>query len=106
MDDTTIGWRFTNKKFSSHVLSVLIWRDGRKCSQNNEDKRQCQDEFAMASQKNILPHGKEYWKDEIAGIEFWRKGGKKSSLVQMSIRRKTSMEKLAALKPAFDRKER
>jgi acetyl-CoA acetyltransferase family protein len=64
--------------------------------------RQSQDEFALASQEKYfkaLENGK--WNDEITGIEIL--GGKEEKIFLTTDEppRKTSMEKLSTLRPAF-----
>jgi acetyl-CoA acetyltransferase family protein len=63
--------------------------------------REAQDEFALRSQeKYFAALEKGTWKDEMVAIEVEERGAKK--MVDMDEHpRKTSLEKLASLKPAF-----
>ena len=64
--------------------------------------REQQDEFALASQQKYfaaLEAGK--WKDEIVGVEVKNERGEISLFDRDEHPRKTSLEKLASLKPAF-----
>jgi acetyl-CoA acetyltransferase family protein len=64
--------------------------------------RQSQDEFALASQqKYASAFGKGIWEDEISGIEILGGKQEKIFLTKDEPPRETSMEKLAALRPAF-----
>jgi len=104
MYDTTIGWRFTNKKLAAMYYPFNMGETAENVAKQWKINRQCQDEFAMASQeKYFAALARNTWKDEIAGIEIF--GGKEEKVFFGADEhpRKTSMEKLAALKPAFDK---
>jgi acetyl-CoA acetyltransferase family protein len=100
--DSTIGWRFTNKKLAEKYYPWSMGETAENVAKQWNISRQAQDEFALASQEkyfNALDAGK--WKQEIAGIEIL--GGKEDKIFFTVDEhpRKTSIEKLATLKPAF-----
>ena len=103
MYDTTIGWRFTNKKLAAMYHPYNMGETAENVAKQWKISRQAQDEFALASQeKYFAALEKDLWKTEIAGVEIF--GGKEEKIFFSTDEhpRKTSMEKLAALKPAFD----
>jgi 3-oxoadipyl-CoA thiolase len=103
MYDTTIGWRFTNKKLAAMHHPYNMGETAENVAKQWKISRQAQDEFALASQeKYFAALGKKIWNDEIAGVEIF--GGKEEKIFFSADEhpRKTSMDKLAALKPAFD----
>jgi len=103
MYDTTIGWRFTNKKLAAIHHPFNMGETAENVAKQWNIGREAQDEFALASQeKYFRALEKDLWKDEITGIEIF--GGKDEKIL-FSVDehpRRTSMDKLAALKPAFD----
>jgi len=99
--DSTIGWRFENKKLSALHYPYSMGETAENIAREWKISRTEQDEFALASQEKYfaaLKAGK--WEDEIAAVELM-----KESLVTWVVKdehpRETSMEKLARLKPAF-----
>ncbi len=103
MYDTTIGWRFTNKKLAAMHHPYNMGETAENIAKQWNIDRRAQDEFALASQeKYFAALEKNKWAAEIAGIEIF--GGKEEKIFFSADEhpRKTSMEKLAALKPAFD----
>jgi 3-oxoadipyl-CoA thiolase len=106
--DTTLGWRFPNKKLSEMHYPFSMGETGENVAKKWGISRHAQDEFAFESQQKYfeaLDAGK--WKDEIVAVETLRQAqGDKSSNDKIIFDRdehprKTSMEKLATLKPAF-----
>ena len=103
MYDTTIGWRFTNKKLAAQYHPYNMGETAENIAKQWKIGRQQQDAFALASQeKYFAALEKGIWKDEIAGVEIF--GGKEEKIFFATDEhpRKTSSDKLAALKPAFD----
>jgi 3-oxoadipyl-CoA thiolase len=97
--DTTLGWRFINNKLTSMHYPYSMGETAENVAKQWKISRRAQDEFAMQSQEKYftaLESGK--WKDEIIGVDI-DGTGKWVDLDEHP--RKTSMEKLAALKPAF-----
>jgi acetyl-CoA C-acetyltransferase len=100
--DTTIGWRFPNKKLSEKYYPFSMGETAENVAEQWRISRQAQDEFAFESQQkyfSALSAGK--WKDEILPVEITLN---KTEKIQFQIDehpRKSSLEKLAQLKPAF-----
>ncbi|MBS1916614.1 MAG: acetyl-CoA C-acyltransferase [Bacteroidetes bacterium] len=100
--DSTIGWRFMNKKLTEKYHPYSMGETAENVARQWKISRHAQDEFALASQeKYFAALEKDLWKYEIAPIEIL--GGKEEKIFfeKDEHPRKTSMEKLAALKPAF-----
>jgi 3-oxoadipyl-CoA thiolase len=99
--DTTIGWRFTNKKLAELYHPYSMGETAENVAREWKISREEQDRFALASQQKYaaaLETGK--WEEEIVAIEMIS-----DRLItwfnQDEHPRQTSLEKLAALKPAF-----
>lgn len=100
--DTTIGWRFTNKKLADQYFPYSMGETAENVAKQWNISRIAQDEFALQSQEkyfNALEKGK--WEAEIVPVEIL--GGKEEKIMFQTDEhpRRTSMEKLATLKPAF-----
>jgi 3-oxoadipyl-CoA thiolase len=99
--DTTMGWRFVNKNLSALYHPYTMGETAENVAKQWNISREEQDAFALASQRKYSEAntaGK--WKDEMAEVEVIR--GKEKSIVGADEHpRETSIEKLAALKPAF-----
>ncbi len=100
--DSTIGWRFTNKRLAEMYHPYSMGETAENVARQWKISRQEQDEFALASQEKYfaaLAAGK--WKDELVPVVIL--GAKQEQLLFDTDEhpRQTSMEKLAALKPAF-----
>lgn len=99
--DSTIGWRFVNKKLAEQYYPYSMGETAENVARDWEISREAQDAFAFASQQKYfaaLEAGK--WEHELAAIEMisdrlitWFNVDEHP--------RQTSLEKLAALKPAF-----
>ncbi len=99
--DSTIGWRFTNKKLAEMYYPYSMGETAENVANDWNITREEQDAFAFASQEKYfaaLEAGK--WDDEVVAIEMisdrlitWFNEDEHP--------RKTSLEKLAALRPAF-----
>lgn len=100
MYDTTLGWRFPNKRLSEIHHPYTMGETGENVAKKWGISRHAQDEFAFESQQkyfDALDKGK--WKDEIVPVET---GSKEKIVFERDEHpRQTSMEKLATLKPAF-----
>jgi 3-oxoadipyl-CoA thiolase len=99
--DTTIGWRFTNKKLAEMYHPFSMGETAENVARDWNISREEQDAFAFASQQKYfaaLEAGK--WDNEITAIEMIH-----DRLItwfnQDEHPRQTSLEKLAGLKPAF-----
>ena len=100
--DTTIGWRFTNKKLADQYYPYSMGETAENIARQWKIGRLEQDEFGLASQEKYfaaLAAGK--WTNEIAPVEVL--GGKEEKIFfeKDEQPRQSSMEKLAALRPAF-----
>jgi 3-oxoadipyl-CoA thiolase len=100
--DSTIGWRFVNKKLSAMYYPFSMGETAENIAKQWTISREEQDQFALASQNKYfaaLEKGK--WKDEITGVEIF---GGKDEKIFFDIDehpRQTTFEKLSALKPSF-----
>jgi len=109
--DTTLGWRFVNNKLKEVYYPYTMGETAENVARQWHISREAQDTFALASQEKYfaaLEAGK--WKDEIVPVEveeekagpddpFGR--GKRKFVDTDEHPRKTSLGKLASLKPAF-----
>jgi 3-oxoadipyl-CoA thiolase len=99
--DTTMGWRFINPKLSAIHPPYTMGETAENIARQWKISREEQDAFALSSQQkyfSALENRK--WKDEIVAAEVIN--GKEKLLVDKDEHpRQTSLEKLAALKPAF-----
>ena len=99
--DSTIGWRFTNKRLAEIYYPYSMGETAENVATEWNISREAQDVFALGSQQKYfaaLAAGK--WEDEIVAIEMIS-----DRLItwfnQDEHPRQTSLERLAALKPAF-----
>jgi 3-oxoadipyl-CoA thiolase len=99
--DTTLGWRFINSALSELYHPYSMGETAENVAKQWNISRHAQDEFAFESQeKYIAALAADKWKDEIIPVET--KAGKEVKLVNQDEHpRKTSVEQLAKLKPAF-----
>jgi acetyl-CoA C-acetyltransferase len=101
MVDSTIGWRFTNKALAQMYYPYSMGETAENVAKQFNITREQQDEFALASQqKYFAALAANKWEDEIVAVEMIH-----DRLItwfsQDEHPRQTSLEKLAALKPAF-----
>jgi acetyl-CoA C-acetyltransferase len=101
MVDTTIGWRFPNKRLIDQYHPYSMGETAENVAQRWKISRNAQDEFALESQsKYFNALAAEKWDDEIVAVEIVQ-----DQLVSWVTRdeppRETSLEKLSRLKPAF-----
>jgi acetyl-CoA acetyltransferase family protein len=100
--DSTIGWRFVNKKLADQYHPYSMGETAENIARQWKIGREEQDAFGLASQEKYfaaLAAGK--WQAEIAPVEVL--GGKEEKIFfeKDEQPRHTSMEKMAALRPAF-----
>jgi len=99
--DTTLGWRFINKKLAEIYHPYSMGETAENVAEQWNISREEQDVFALGSQqKYFAAKDANKWEDEIAAVEF-NHSGLISWLVNDEHPRQTTIEKLAALKPAF-----
>jgi acetyl-CoA C-acetyltransferase len=99
--DTTIGWRFTNKKLAAMYHPYSMGETAENVAQQWKISREEQDAFALASQQKYaaaLAAGK--WQDEIIPVEI-TENKTPTIFAEDEHPRPTTLEKLAGLKPAF-----
>lgn len=99
--DTTIGWRFTNKKLAEMYHPFSMGETAENVAREWNISREEQDQFALSSQlKYFAAKEAGKWDAEIAAIEMIN-----DRLItwfnEDEHPRQTSLEKLAGLKPAF-----
>ncbi|HEY4291279.1 MAG TPA: acetyl-CoA C-acyltransferase [Puia sp.] len=100
--DSTIGWRFVNRKMADMYHPFSMGETAENVARQWRVSREAQDQFGLASQEkyfSALEAGK--WSAELAPVEVL--GGKQEKIYfdRDEQPRHTSMEKLAALRPAF-----
>jgi acetyl-CoA C-acetyltransferase len=100
--DSSIGWRFINPRLSALYPPLSMGETAEEVARRWKLSREAQDAFALASQEKYfaaLEAGR--WKDEIVPVEVNR--NKEGSFVfdRDEHPRRSSLEKLASLKPAF-----
>ena len=100
--DSTIGWRFTNKRLAEAYHPYSMGETAENVARQWKVSREDQDRFGLASQeKYFAALAAELWGAEIAPVLVL--GGKQEQIFfeRDEQPRQTSMEKLAALRPAF-----
>ncbi|MDE3184438.1 MAG: acetyl-CoA C-acyltransferase [Bacteroidota bacterium] len=100
--DTTIGWRFPNKKLIEKYYPYSMGETAENVAKQWKISRRAQDEFAFESQQKYfaaLAAGK--WKQEIVPVEITPNKTDKILFDTDEHPRKSSLEKLSQLKPAF-----
>jgi 3-oxoadipyl-CoA thiolase len=100
--DSTIGWRFINKKLTDQYYPFNMGETAENVARQWNISRLAQDEFALQSQeKYFVALQKQKWQTEIIPVEIF--GGKDEKIFfdKDEPPRRTSMEKLSTLKPAF-----
>ncbi|HLZ88471.1 MAG TPA: acetyl-CoA C-acyltransferase, partial [Puia sp.] len=100
--DSTIGWRFVNKRMVEMHHPYSMGETAENVARQWKVPREAQDVFGLASQEKYfaaLEAGR--WADEIAPVEIL--GGKLEKIYFSTDEqpRHSSMEKMAALRPAF-----
>ena len=100
--DSTIGWRFPNKKLTEKYHPYSMGETAENVAKQWKISREAQDEFAFESQQkyfDALAAGK--WKDEIIPVEITPNKTDKIIFEIDEHPRKSSIEKLSQLRPAF-----
>ncbi len=100
--DTTLGWRFINKELAASYPPYSMGETAENVARQWDISRLEQDTFALASQQKFMEAwqaGK--WREEIVPLKV-PAGKNETRLFDTDEHpRQTSMEQLAALKPAF-----
>lgn len=100
--DSTIGWRFPNKKLIEKYYPYSMGETAENVAGQWKISRHAQDEFAFGSQEKYfaaLAAGK--WKDEIVPVEITLNKTDRIIFDTDEHPRKTPLEKLSQLRPAF-----
>jgi acetyl-CoA C-acetyltransferase len=101
MFDTTMGWRFINERLAAMYYPYTMGETAENVAEQWNISREQQDAFAFKSQeKYFAAKEKDKFNNEIAAVEI-NKNGLIRWITTDEHPRKTSLEKLAALKPAF-----
>ena len=99
--DSTIGWRFTNPKLAKMHYPFSMGETAENVAEKWKISRAEQDQFGLASQnKYARAHQAGKFKEELVSV-LVEKGKERIDFMKDEYPRETSMEKLAALKPAF-----
>jgi 3-oxoadipyl-CoA thiolase len=102
MYDTTIGWRFTNPALSKLYHPFSMGETAENVAEKWKISREEQDQFALQSQTRYQQaHEAGRFADELVPVDVPKEKGATESFVKDEHPRLTSIEKLAALKPAF-----
>ncbi len=100
--DTTIGWRFINKKLSALYHPYSMGETAENVAERYNVSREAQDRFAVQSQERYFAaKAANKFADEITPYTVDLGKGKTIVFDTDEHPRETSMEALAALKPAF-----
>lgn len=101
MYDTTLGWRFTNPALARKYYPFSMGETAENVAEKWKISREEQDAFALSSQQRYFKAAaSKSFNDEIVPISVTK--GKESVIFSADeFPRETSLEKLAALKPAF-----
>ena len=101
--DTTLGWRFINKKLSDMHHPYAMGETAENVAEKYQVSRADQDAFAYASQQKYKKAlDANLFKDEIVPVVIPKKKGDPVTVSQDEHPRpETTMEELAKLKPAF-----
>jgi 3-oxoadipyl-CoA thiolase len=100
--DTTIGWRFTNKKLAEMYHPYSMGETAENVAKQWNISRQEQDTFALSSQQKYFEAlAARKWSEEITAVSIMNAKGEQTIIETDESPRQTSLDKLASLKPAF-----
>lgn len=100
--DTTIGWRFTNKKLAAMYHPYAMGETAENVAERWNISREEQDTFAFQSQEKYqAAHAAGKFANEIVPVHIPQKKGDPIIFNKDEHPRMSSMEDLAKLKPAF-----
>lgn len=101
--DTTLGWRFVNKKLAEMYFPYSMGETAENVAKRWNISRHAQDEFAFASQQKYEnAHAANKFQDEIAPIQV-QVGKDVFDFEKDEHPRLSGLDKLAQLKPAFNK---
>ena len=99
MVDTTIGWRFSNPKLTAVYYPHSMGETAENVATRWKVSREEQDAYALQSHKKyFIARDEGKFTNEIVPVEI---SGNRSFFTQDEHPRKSTLEKLSALKPAF-----
>jgi 3-oxoadipyl-CoA thiolase len=102
LEDTTIGWRFINKKLDKLYGTESMMQTAENIAKDFNISREDQDRFALASQqKTAKAQAEGLFKDEIVPVTIPQRKGDDVIVDTDEHPRNTSLEKLASLKPVL-----
>lgn len=100
--DTTIGWRFVNSRLSRLYHPYSMGETAENVAERWKVTREEQDAFGLQSQQRYFKAAQAgKFKEEIVPIQIPQRKGDPIEFSEDEYPRETSLEKLAALKPAF-----
>ncbi len=100
--DTTIGWRFVNKKLAKLYYPYNMGETAENVALKWNILREAQDEFAHSSQvKYEEAHKSNAFENELVAVSIPQRKGEPVLFSKDEHPRLSSLEKLASLKPAF-----
>jgi 3-oxoadipyl-CoA thiolase len=102
MVDSTIGWRFPNKRLTDKYFPYSMGQTAEEVARRWNISREEQDRFALGSHEKYfaaLEAGK--WKEEIVPVEIASASGEQKWFCTDEHPRRTSLERMAGLRPAF-----
>ena len=100
--DSTIGWRLVNRKLKEAYYPYSMGETAENVATRFKVSREQQDAFALKSQeKYFAALAQCKWDSEIVPVEITPNKEEKVMVVRDEHPRQTSLERLAALKPAF-----
>ncbi len=103
LQDTTLGWRFVNPRLAAMHYPYSMGETAENVAERSQISREEQDAFALRShQRAVAAQQTGRFAEEIVPVPIPQKKGE-ALLVALDEqpRRDTTLEKLAALKPAF-----
>ncbi|MEX0812469.1 MAG: acetyl-CoA C-acyltransferase [Chitinophagales bacterium] len=100
--DTTIGWRFINKKLADKYYPYAMGETAENVAKEWKVSREEQDAFALGSQEKYqAAHDADKFKEELVPVSILQRKGDPILFNKDEHPRLSSMEKIASLKPAF-----
>jgi 3-oxoadipyl-CoA thiolase len=103
MHDTALGWRLVNPRMAERYSTESMGETAENVAERYEIGREDQDRFALRSHERAVTAGDEgRFADETVSIDAPANGGPPTTVSgDEGPRRDTSLERLAALRPAF-----
>ncbi|MDE2491810.1 MAG: thiolase family protein [Elusimicrobia bacterium] len=101
--DTSLGWRYPNKRLKDLFPLLAMGETAENVADRYKVSREDQDAFALESHARAVKARDSVFADEIVPIPLppRKKGSPAEFAADETMRADTSLEKLAALKPAF-----